>query len=153
MSELLIVLSSIRKTYGSGDNKVEALKGINIDVAEGELVAIMGASGSGKSTLLAIAGGLDKPTSGEAIVAGVDLYASKASEIARLRRQTIGYVFQDFNLIPALTAIENVALPLELDGISRPTARKAALEALESMSIAELAKRFLTKSQAVSANA
>jgi len=142
MSELLITLNGIRKTYGAGDNQVEALKGVNLDVAEGELVAIMGASGSGKSTLLSIAGGLEKPNSGEAIVTGVDLYGSPAAEIARLRRQTIGYVFQDFNLIPALTAIENVALPLELDGISRAAARKAALEALENMSIAELAKRF-----------
>ncbi len=142
MSELLINLIDIRKTYGSGDNEVEALKGVNLEVQAGELVAIMGASGSGKSTLLSIAGGLEKPTEGIAQVAGVNLYLSPAAEIARLRRQTIGYVFQDFNLIPALTAIENVALPLELDGISRPTARKAALEALESMSIADLAKRF-----------
>ena len=142
MPEQLITLRGIQKTYGAGDNRVEALKGVDLDVAAGELVAIMGASGSGKSTLLAIAGGLEKPNAGQAFVSGLDLYASPSAEIARLRRQTIGYVFQDFNLIPALNAIENVALPLELDGVSRVVARKAALEALESMGIASLAKRF-----------
>jgi putative ABC transport system ATP-binding protein len=142
MPEQLITLKGIQKTYGTGENQVEALKGVDLDVVAGELVAIMGASGSGKSTLLSIAGGLEKPNAGQAFVAGLDLYASPAADIARLRRQTIGYVFQDFNLIPALTAIENVALPLELDGITRAVARKAALEALESLSIASLAKRF-----------
>ncbi|WP_296646833.1 ABC transporter ATP-binding protein [Rhodoluna sp.] len=142
MSEILINLSGIRKTYGSGDTAVEALKGVDLQVSEGELVAIMGASGSGKSTLLSIAGGLEKPTQGSAMVAGFELFASSPTVIARLRRQTLGYVFQDFNLIPALSVIENVALPLELDGEKRSKARTAALEALKTMGIEELAKRF-----------
>ena len=142
MSEILINLSGIRKTYGSGDTAVEALKGVDLQVSEGELVAIMGASGSGKSTLLSIAGGLEKPTQGSAMVAGFELFASSPTVIARLRRQTLGYVFQDFNLIPALSVIENVALPLELDGEKRSKARSAALEALKTMGIEELAKRF-----------
>ncbi|MEY4061308.1 MAG: hypothetical protein RIQ31_970 [Actinomycetota bacterium] len=142
MSEILINLSGIRKTYGSGDTAVEALKGVDLQVSEGELVAIMGASGSGKSTLLSIAGGLEKPTQGSAMVAGFELFASSPTLIARLRRQTLGYVFQDFNLIPALSVIENVALPLELDGEKRSKARTAALEALKTMGIEELAKRF-----------
>ncbi|MEY4424235.1 MAG: hypothetical protein RLZZ258_1338 [Actinomycetota bacterium] len=142
MSEILINLSGIRKTYGSGDTAVEALKGVDLQVSEGELVAIMGASGSGKSTLLSIAGGLEKPTQGSAMVAGFELFASSPTVIARLRRQTLGYVFQDFNLIPALSVIENVALPLELDGEKRSKARAAALEALKTMGIEELAKRF-----------
>ena len=142
MSEILINLSGIRKTYGSGDTAVEALKGVDLQVSEGELVAIMGASGSGKSTLLSIAGGLEKPTQGSAMVAGFELFASSPTVIARLRRQTLGYVFQDFNLIPALSVLENVALPLELDGEKRSKARAAALEALKTMGIEELAKRF-----------
>jgi putative ABC transport system ATP-binding protein len=142
MSEILINLSGIRKTYGSGDTAVDALKGVDLEVREGELVAIMGASGSGKSTLLSIAGGLEKPTQGSAMVAGFELFASSPTVIARLRRQTLGYVFQDFNLIPALSVIENVALPLELDGEKRSKARAAALEALKTMGIEELAKRF-----------
>lgn len=142
MSELLINLTDIRKTYGSGETAVEALKGINLQVRAGELVAIMGTSGSGKSTLLSIAGGLEKPTSGTAAISGVDLFSNSATEIARLRRQTLGYVFQDFNLIPALTVIENVALPLELDGIRRHKARNTAMDALRIMGIEELAKRF-----------
>ncbi len=142
MTEILINLSGIKKTYGIGDTAVEALKGVDLQVSEGELVAIMGASGSGKSTLLSIAGGLEKPTQGSAMVAGFELFASSASVIARLRRQTLGYVFQDFNLIPALSVIENVALPLELDGEKRTTARAAALESLKTMGIEDLAKRF-----------
>jgi putative ABC transport system ATP-binding protein len=142
MNEILVNLSGVRKTYGRGELAVEALKGVSLQVKAGELVAIMGASGSGKSTLLTIAGGLERPTEGVAQVAGVSLFESSSNEIAKLRRQTLGYVFQDFNLIPALTVIENVALPLELDGINRKRARRAALESLESMGIAQLEKRF-----------
>ena len=142
MNETLINLSGIKKTYGKGDTAVEALKGVSLQVRAGELVAIMGASGSGKSTLLTIAGGLEKPTEGVAQVAGISLFDSSSNEIAKLRRQTLGYVFQDFNLIPALKVVENVALPLELDGLSRRRARKAALEALDAMGISQLEKRF-----------
>ena len=142
MSNLLIDLRQVYKTYGQGDSAVTALQGVDLQVNTGELVAIMGASGSGKSTLLSIAGGLEKPDAGTAAVAGIELFSTSNSMLAKLRRQTIGYVFQDFNLIPALTAIENVALPLELDGLGAKAARTAAREALEAMQILELANRF-----------
>lgn len=142
MGKILLELIDVQKTYGTGENEVHALRGASLQVRQGELVAIMGASGSGKSTLLTIAGGLEVPTSGDVRVIDNSLPLLKPTQLATLRRQTIGYVFQDFNLIPSLTVIENVALPLELDGIKVRKARKAALDALESMDIAELADRF-----------
>jgi len=102
----------------------------------------MGPSGSGKSTLLTIAGGLDEPSSGVVEVEGVDLTALDRSERARMRRTSVGYVFQGFNLIPALTAAENVALPRELDGVRASRARREAMQALEEVGIAALADRF-----------
>lgn len=141
-TEVLIELVDVQKTYGTGENEVHALRGASLQVRAGELVAIMGASGSGKSTLLTIAGGLEVPTTGDVRITDQSLPLLKQKELSRLRRQTIGYVFQDFNLIPSLTVIENVALPLELDGMNVRNARQAALESLESMEIAELASRF-----------
>ena len=102
----------------------------------------MGPSGSGKSTLLTLAGGLDTPTSGEVLVEGVGLSGLSRRELAKLRRRSVGYVFQDFNLIPALTALENVSLPRELDGIATRRARKEALAALEEVDLGDLADRF-----------
>jgi putative ABC transport system ATP-binding protein len=142
MSKILLELIDVQKTYGTGENEVHALRGTSLQVREGELVAIMGASGSGKSTLLTIAGGLEVPTTGDVRVIDNSLPTLKPTQLATLRRQTIGYVFQDFNLIPSLTVIENVALPLELDGMKVRKARKAALDSLASMDIAELADRF-----------
>ncbi len=142
MNQILLELKEVQKTFGSGENEVHALKGTNLQVRAGELVAIMGASGSGKSTLLTIAGGLEVATSGDVRIVDQSLPLLKPKELARLRRRTIGYVFQDFNLIPSLTVIENVALPLELDGLRVKKARKAAIDALETMEIAALADRF-----------
>jgi putative ABC transport system ATP-binding protein len=142
MTNVLLELIDVQKTYGSGENEVHALRGTSLRVKAGELVAIMGASGSGKSTLLTIAGGLEVPTTGDVRVIDNSLPNLKPVQLATLRRKTIGYVFQDFNLIPSLTVIENVALPLELDGVKVRKARKAALEALENMDIGELANRF-----------
>jgi putative ABC transport system ATP-binding protein len=142
MSTALIELTTVHKTYGSGDAQVKALNGVSLSVEVGELVAVMGASGSGKSTLLAIAGGLERPDSGKVKIDQIELFSTAEKEIARLRRQTIGYVFQDFNLIPSLTVIENVALPLELDGMSRSEAQSEAAKALELMQIGAVAKRF-----------
>lgn len=142
MSEILISLQGVSKTYGSGDTSVEALKGVDLQVAAGELVAIMGASGSGKSTLLTIAGGLERPSAGRVEIAGLSVFDTSPKTVARLRRQTLGYVFQDFNLIPALTVLENVSLPLELDGVARRRARRSAIEALEAMEIEQLGDRF-----------
>ena len=132
----------LTRRYGEGETAVDALRGVDLEVRSGELVAVMGPSGSGKSTLLTLAGGLDTPTAGRVTVEGTDLGDLDQKARARLRRTSIGYVFQDFNLIPALTAVENVALPRELDGAGSRTARKVALAALEEVGIGELAGRF-----------
>jgi putative ABC transport system ATP-binding protein len=112
---------------------------VDLAVDRGELVAVMGPSGSGKSTLLTIAGSLEEPSSGQVLIDGVDLAAVSRAERARMRRRSIGYVFQDFNLLPGLTAAENAALPLELDGAGAKSARAAALAALEELGVAERA--------------
>ncbi|MCX5585669.1 ABC transporter ATP-binding protein [Streptomyces erythrochromogenes] len=138
----VLQLERLVRTHGSGATEVHALRGIDLAVYPGELVAVMGPSGSGKSTLLTLAGGLDVPTGGRVLVEGTDITAASRKQLAALRRRSIGYVFQDYNLIPALTAAENVALPLELDGTSARKARVAALAALEEMNLGVLADRF-----------
>ncbi len=130
------------RVHGSGPTEVLALSAVDLDVGAGELVAVMGASGSGKSTLLGLAGGLDRPTSGSVTVEGTDLATLTPAQLAALRRRSVGYVFQSFNLLPALTAAENVALPLELDGRRTRAARAAALAALEAAGVVDLADRF-----------
>ncbi|CAM5623255.1 macrolide ABC transporter ATP-binding protein [Streptomyces spiroverticillatus] len=138
----VLQLEQLTRVHGSGATEVHALRGVNLSVFPGELVAVMGPSGSGKSTLLTIAGGLDNPTSGKVVVEGTDITQVTRKELAALRRRSIGYVFQDYNLIPALTAAENVALPRELDGTSARKARVSALAALEEMGLSHLADRF-----------
>lgn len=103
------------KTYGSGETKVEALKNTNLTIKEGEFVAVVGPSGSGKSTLLHLLGGLDRPTSGKVIISGTDMYSLREKELSILRRRKVGFVFQFYNLIPVLSAEENITLPLLLD--------------------------------------
>jgi putative ABC transport system ATP-binding protein len=115
---------------------------VSLAVAPGEMVAVMGPSGSGKSTLLTCAGGLDTPTAGTVTVEGTVLGSLSRKDLAALRRRAVGYVFQDFNLIPALTAAENVALPRELDGDSTRVARRLAVAALDELGIPELTDRF-----------
>ncbi|WP_112241977.1 ABC transporter ATP-binding protein [Kribbella monticola] len=139
---VILDIRNLTRQHGTGDQAVHALRGVDLSVAAGELVAVMGPSGSGKSTLLTCAGGLDQPTSGEILIDGNDLATLSRNAVAALRRRRIGYVFQDFNLIPALTAAENVALPLELDGTRARTARKYAEAALLEVAIPELANRF-----------
>ena len=104
------------RRYGEGDTAVDALRGVSVDIAAGRLTAVMGPSGSGKSTLMHILAGLDKPTAGEVTVAGVDISGLDDTELTKLRRDHIGFIFQFFNLLPMLTAAENIALPLKLAG-------------------------------------
>ncbi len=138
----LLELRDISKFYGEGATVVHALEDIDLSVDEGHLVAVMGPSGSGKSTLLTIAGSLEEPTSGEVRISGVSLSTMSRNDKARLRRRTIGYVFQDFNLLPGLTAAENVSLPLELDGIPARKAHNAGMAALEQLGLADRAGHF-----------
>jgi len=135
-------LRNISKSYGAGSTLVHALVDVSLSVDRGILVAVMGPSGSGKSSLLTIAGSLEEPTSGEVLIDGKSLASMSHNDKARLRRRTIGYVFQDFNLLAGLTALENVSLPLELDDISVRKARIAAMAALENVGIAERAGHF-----------
>ncbi|MGW1176248.1 ABC transporter ATP-binding protein [Kitasatospora sp. NPDC002543] len=135
-------LTDVTRVHGRGAAEVHALRGIDLAVHPGEFVAVMGPSGSGKSTLLTLAGGLDQPSGGEVLVEGVALGGLGRGRLADLRRRSIGYVFQDYNLIPALTAAENIALPRELDGVPGRRARREALAALEELGIGELADRF-----------
>ena len=135
-------LRHVSKIYGEGPTEVQALQDIEMHVDAGELVAVMGPSGSGKSTLLTIAGSLEEPTSGQVLVGGATLSKMSRSDKARLRRRTVGYVFQDFNLLPGLTAVENVSLPLELDGLTARKARAAGMQALAELELTEQAARF-----------
>jgi putative ABC transport system ATP-binding protein len=135
-------LHQVTKVYGEGPTEVHALRGVDLSVEPGVMVAVMGPSGSGKSSLLTIAGSLEDPTSGTVLVGGKVLAGMSRNAKARLRRRSIGYVFQDFNLLAGLTAAENVSLPLELDGVSARKARVAGLEALEQLGLADRAAHF-----------
>jgi putative ABC transport system ATP-binding protein len=138
----VLELREVTKVYGQGAAQVQALSGVDLSVDAGVMVAVMGPSGSGKSTLLTIAGSLEDATTGEVRIGGTVLSGMSRNAKARLRRRTVGYVFQDFNLLPGLTAAENVALPLELDGVAARTARAAGLSALEGLGLAGRAARF-----------
>jgi putative ABC transport system ATP-binding protein len=135
-------LHDITKIYGEESTMVHALSRIELSVDAGSLVAVMGASGSGKSTLLTIAGSLEDPTSGEVYVGDRPLSSLSRNAKARLRRQSIGYVFQDYNLLAGLSATENVSLPLELDGVSARKAQAAAMEALEDFGLTDRASHY-----------
>jgi putative ABC transport system ATP-binding protein len=135
-------MRQVSKVYGSGPSEVHALRAVDLAVDRGELVAVMGPSGSGKSTLLTIAGTLETASSGQVVLDGVDVATVSRSDQATMRRRSIGYVFQDFNLLPGLTAVENVTLPLELDGIRAKDARATGLRALEALDVAEDADRY-----------
>jgi putative ABC transport system ATP-binding protein len=135
-------LRGVDKVYGQGATQVHALRDVHLAVEPGELVAVMGPSGSGKSTLLTIAGGLENPSSGEVLIGGIPVGRLSRNQQAALRRRAIGYVFQDFNLLAGLTAAENVALPLELDGVNAKRARRAALETLDRLGLTERAEHF-----------
>lgn len=132
----------VRKSFGEGDAQVEALRGVDLGVSKGEMLAIMGRSGSGKSTLLTLLGGVDVPSAGQVLLEGVDLATLSDDQRTLIRRRRIGFVFQSFNLLPILTAEENVALPLELDGIASPAALAKAGKMLELVGLEKRRKHL-----------
>jgi putative ABC transport system ATP-binding protein len=135
-------LRNISKVYGEEATEVHALRNVDLSVEAGSLVAVMGSSGSGKSTLLTIAGSLEDPTGGEVSIDGRSLSTLSRNGKARLRRQAIGYVFQDYNLLAGLSAVENVSLPLELDGTAARKAQAVALESLEEFGLLDRASHY-----------
>jgi putative ABC transport system ATP-binding protein len=138
----ILELRHVSRAFGSGETEVHALDDVSLSVGAGEMVAIMGPSGSGKSTLLALAGTLERPSDGAVLVDGEDVASLSRAQVARLRRRTIGFVFQDLNLLPGLSALENVSLPLELDGLRAGAAREAATASLTTVGLAERAGHF-----------
>ncbi len=135
-------LVDVARTVPDGRRRRTVLDGVDLEVGAGELVVLMGPSGSGKTTLLRIAAGLDRPERGMPVVDGEHLWVLSASDLAELRRRSIGYVEQRWNLLDSLTLVENVALPLELDGERTRDANKAAMAALEDVGIVELARQY-----------
>ena len=135
----MIRLESIYKNYQQGKNEVKVLKGIDLSVQEGEYVAIMGPSGSGKSTLMNIIGALDRPTSGNYFLDGEDVSTLDDNELANIRNKKIGFVFQTFNLLPRMTALRNVELPLIYAGVKKRIRRELAMESLERVGLTERA--------------
>ncbi len=139
----VLSLDHVSRTFEAGSQPVHALSDVCIGVDPGAFISVMGPSGSGKSTLLALAGGLDQPTAGAVSVCGQPLAGLSRDDLARIRRRQLGFVFQDFNLVSTLTALENVALPLELDGVGARQARTVAEEALDRVGLPELGDRFI----------
>ena len=133
--DTILETRNLCKYYGSGDNTVKAADNINIRIAQGEFVTIVGKSGSGKSTLLHMLGALDRPTSGQVILAGRDIAGFNENELAKIRRRRIGFIFQAFNLVPSLNVWENIVLPLGLDG--RKADRKFVMDVLRTLSLEE----------------
>jgi len=133
----VIQVENLVKTYQLGKVSIPALRGISFDVAKGEFLVVMGPSGSGKTTLLNLIGAIDKPTSGRISIDGRDITTLGEGELTKLRRHKIGFIFQFYNLIPALTALENVELPMLTASVSRKTASKRALQLLETVGLAE----------------
>jgi putative ABC transport system ATP-binding protein len=138
----MLELKNVSKSYTDGSTEVHALQGVNLSVEAGSMVAVMGPSGSGKSTLLTVAGSLEDPTEGDVLIDGRSLASLSRDAKAALRRRRIGYVFQDYNLLAGLTAAENVAMPLELDGVPARQARVAALAAMEALGLSDRASHF-----------
>lgn len=139
---VVLHIERVRQVYGSGHVAVTALTDVSLSVRPGEFIALMGPSGSGKSSLLRLAGGLERPTSGRVLVAGQDLALLDEAGLAELRRRQVGFVFQEANLLPSLTAAENVALALELDGVRPKAAMAGACGLLETLGLAAARGRF-----------
>ncbi|MDQ1504518.1 MAG: putative transport system ATP-binding protein [Actinomycetota bacterium] len=142
MTSPMLELVDVVKSYGAGPGEVRALTGVSLTLRAGEFVAVRGPSGCGKSTLLHLAGGLEDPTAGRVLVDGRDLHSMDPTERAALRRTEVGYVFQRLNLVPSLTALENVMLPLDLDGVRAGEARARATEALNTVGLDHRLDRF-----------
>ena len=138
----VLVAKQIAKEYGTGPAKVQALKGVDVSVEAAEFVAVMGPSGCGKSTLLHVCGGIDPPTSGQVLLGGEDLAAMDDTARSILRRRRLGFVFQRINLLPTLSAVENVALPLRIDGVARRAAGERAQAELQRVGIAHRAGHY-----------
>ncbi|SEC62358.1 putative ABC transport system ATP-binding protein [Nocardioides exalbidus] len=142
MTQPVLEMQDVSRIHGRGDAAVHALRGLDLTVMPGEMVAVMGPSGSGKSTLLNLAGGLDQATAGRTRVQGEELGSMSQGALASLRRRRVGYVFQDYNLIPSLTAQENVAMPLELDKVRSREALRTARAVLDEVGLEGLYDRF-----------
>ena len=141
----LIQIKDLRKIYRIGQEKVVALNRINLDIAEGEILCILGTSGSGKSTLLNIVAGLEKPTKGQVLIGGKDVTAMNERELALFRQENIGFIFQSYNLMPTLTAVENVAMPLMFRGIDKKQREKEARKMLKAVGLADRMKHRPTQ--------
>src|SRR5262245_54191495 len=140
MSNFIIQATNIRKLYDSGAGQVAALRGVDFHVKQGEMVAIMGPSGCGKTTLLNCLSGLDEPTSGDILIAGTNLKKLSDHQRTAYRAKQMGFIFQNFNLLPVLSAVENVELPMLVSGVGGRKARKHALEMLALVGMAERAR-------------
>jgi putative ABC transport system ATP-binding protein len=138
----ILVARKVCKQYGTGSVKVEALRAVDVTVEAGEFLAVMGPSGCGKSTLLHVLGGIDPPNSGQVLLDGQDLGALDDTARSILRRRRLGFVFQQINLLPTLSALENVALPLRIDGVGRSTSHQRAQRVLERVGVAHRAAHF-----------
>jgi len=138
----LVNITNVHKSFTRGNERIDVLQGVNLQIPQGEFVALMGPSGSGKTTLLNLIGGLDLPTGGSVQVAGVDITALGGSALARWRSQNIGFVFQLYNLLPVLTAERNVELPLLLTKLSKAERRKHVAIALKVVGLADRAKHY-----------
>ena len=136
----ILKTENLKKTYGTGEAKVEALRGVNLTVNKGEFLSIVGTSGSGKSTLLHMLGGLDRPSSGKVIIDGKDIFSLKDEELTIFRRRKIGFVFQAFNLVPVMSVYENIVLPIELDG-EKPN-QEFVNEIINTLGLSEKTKSY-----------
>jgi putative ABC transport system ATP-binding protein len=141
MSEYVLEAKNLTKVYEAGENRVAALSDVDLQVGRGEFMSIMGPSGSGKTTLLSMLGCFDKPTSGQVVIDGLDVTAMRESELPKIRAEKVGFIFQAFNLIPTLTALENVELPMERGKIPKGKREGRALKLLESVGLKDKADR------------